>query len=187
MFVQVLVILLHWIDTLVLKTEGNTYHRCATSPFPLRGNTNARLQGHGGILCIFSKEVPKGVAVAEGFLALLLRSIKTRIVSRQHAYVWHRWKVFCCSSRTIFGSVAGEGEIKFRSIQVGVTNSSLAFTFFASCLSFSTPPLHIFRFHLPFSFAVSFCLFSVFLCRFPFPFAVFLCQFSCLLVFLLVC
>ena len=48
MFVQALVILLHWIDTLVLKTEGNTYHRCATSPFPLRGNTNARLQGHGG-------------------------------------------------------------------------------------------------------------------------------------------
>ena len=47
-FVQVLVIFLHWIDTLVLKTEGNTYRRCATSPFPLRGNTNARLQGHGG-------------------------------------------------------------------------------------------------------------------------------------------
>ena len=33
-FVQVLVIILHWIDTLVLKTEGNTYRRCATSPFP---------------------------------------------------------------------------------------------------------------------------------------------------------
>ena len=56
-FVQVLVILLHWIDTLVLKPR-DTYHRCATSPFPLRGNTNARLQGHGGILCIFAKEVP---------------------------------------------------------------------------------------------------------------------------------
>ena len=53
-FVQALVILLHWIDTLVLKTEGNIYHRCATSPFPLWGNTNARLQGHGGILCIFA-------------------------------------------------------------------------------------------------------------------------------------
>ncbi|KAI4981027.1 hypothetical protein ZWY2020_021512, partial [Hordeum vulgare] len=40
-----LVILLHSIDTLVLKTEGNTYRRCAKSPFVLRGNTNARLQG----------------------------------------------------------------------------------------------------------------------------------------------
>ena len=87
MFVQVLVIFLHWIDTLVLKTEGNTYRRCATSPFPLRGNTNARLQGHVGILCIFSKEVPKGVAVAEGFLVPLLRSIKTRTVSRQHVFL----------------------------------------------------------------------------------------------------
>ena len=47
-FVQVLVIILHWIDTLVLKTEGNTYRRCVTSHFLLRGNTNARLQGHGG-------------------------------------------------------------------------------------------------------------------------------------------
>ena len=53
-FVQVLVTILHWIDTLVLKTEGNTYRRCATTPFPLRGNTNARLQGHGEILCIFA-------------------------------------------------------------------------------------------------------------------------------------
>ncbi|KAI4981026.1 hypothetical protein ZWY2020_021511, partial [Hordeum vulgare] len=43
-FVQALVILLHRIDTLVLKTEGNTYRRCAKSPFLLRGNTNARLQ-----------------------------------------------------------------------------------------------------------------------------------------------
>ena len=108
-FVQVLVKFLHWIDTLVLKTKGNTYRRCATSPFPLRGNTNARLQGHGGILCIFAKEVPKGVAVAEGFLVPLLRSTKTRIVSRQQACFWRRWKVFCCSSRSISGTVAGEG------------------------------------------------------------------------------
>ena len=158
MFVQALVILLHWIDTLVLKTEGNTYHFNATSPFPLRGNTNARLQGHGGILCIFSKEVPKGVAVAERFLVPLLRSIKTRIVSRQHACFLRRWKVFCCSSRSISGAVAGEE----RAIQVGLTNSSLAFTFFASCLSFSSPPLHICRFHSPFSFAIFSCP-----CRFP--------------------
>ena len=61
-FVQVLLIILHWIYTLVLKTKGNTYRRCATLPFSLRGNTNARLQGHGGILCIFAKEIPIGVA-----------------------------------------------------------------------------------------------------------------------------
>ena len=38
------------------QTEGNTYRRCATSPFPLRGNTNARLQGHGGILCYLPRK-----------------------------------------------------------------------------------------------------------------------------------
>ena len=94
-------IILHWINTLVLKIDENTYRPSATSPFPLRGNTNARFQGHGGILCIFAKEVPKGVAVAEGFLVPLLRSIKTRIVSRQHACFWRRWKVFCCSSTVL--------------------------------------------------------------------------------------
>ena len=36
------------------QTEGNTSYGYATSPFPLRGNTNARLQGHEGILCIFA-------------------------------------------------------------------------------------------------------------------------------------
>ena len=68
-----------------------------------------------------------------------------------------------CSSiteiRSIYGADAGEE--KSRSIQVGLTNSSLAFTFVASCLSFSSPPLHICRFHLPFSFAVLFCLFHL--------------------------
>ncbi len=65
---------------------------------------------------------------------------------------------------------------KERSIQVGLTNSSPAFTFFASCLSFSSPPLHICRFHLPFSFAV-------FICLLPFSFASFLlaCVPVCLL------
>ena len=66
------------------------------------------------------------------------------------------------------------GEIKSRSIQVSVTNSSLAFTFFASCLSFSSPPLHICRFHLPFSFAV-------FICLLPFSFASFLACLCCCL------
>ena len=34
----------YWIDTLVLKTEGNTYLYFAASPFPLQGKTNAVLK-----------------------------------------------------------------------------------------------------------------------------------------------
>ena len=100
----------HWIDTLVLKTEGNTYHRRATSPFPLRGNTNARLQGHGGNpLHIFlgsplrrSRSRRIHCAVAEEY------QDKNSLPS---ARFWCRWKVFCCISRSISGAIAGEGEI----------------------------------------------------------------------------
>ena len=76
----------YWIDTLVLKLREILTATVLHHPF--RFDTNARLQGHGGILCIFAKEVPEGVAVAEGFLVLLLRSIKTRIVSRILKLSW---------------------------------------------------------------------------------------------------
>ena len=85
------------------------------------------------------------------------------IHSKHQKYFWRRCRgrgslaeedreEYSPDNTPISGAVAREE--KSRSIQVGLTNSSLAFTFVASCLSFSSPPLHICRFHSPFSFAV---------------------------------
>ena len=120
------------------------------------------------VFCCSSRSISGAVAGEE----------HVKIISRQRAYFWSLWKVFWCSSRSISCAVAGEE--RSRSIQVGLTNSSPAFTFFANCLSFSSPPLHICRFYFPFSFAFSFALFSrllsVRLCAMCLHYA---CIFSC--------
>ena len=48
MFVQVfgdLCVVSYWIDTLVLKTEGNTYSTLLHHPFLFKGKTNASSRG----------------------------------------------------------------------------------------------------------------------------------------------
>ena len=111
-------VLSYWIDTLVLKNQGKYLCYLAASPFPLQGKTNACSRGSKKD---FWHRCRGG-----------LRQVKSRFDLPP-----------TCG---FLASLPGRSTLKSRHTKYPSQTLIPRITLFASCFSFSSPPLHLFLF-----------------------------------------